>query len=245
MPNHSSIVITGGSSGIGLAAAKKLAHRFKTVYLIDIQKPMEAIDNAVFIECDVSDMPSVEQAVKKIDAPLYGLFSAAGVLESNRLEMTSVERIHEVVDINLKGTLFILKAFLPIFQAQGHGNIVLCGSDQSFVGKSGNSLYGATKAAIAQLCKAMAVENAEFNIRVNCVCPGTIDTPLYQAAIQRHAKKVGISIDDVVDALSKEQPIQRIGTAEEVAELVGFLMSDQASFMTGSLIPIDGGYTAQ
>ena len=242
------LIISGGSSGIGLATTKMALDVFDGVYVLDVQALEYAHPKLHFIRCDVADALQVEHAIAQItQAPISSLhlFLCAGILESNRLENSSIERMQAVVHINLLGALYILKAVLPYMQKYQCGNIVLTGSDQSLVGKSGNALYGATKAAIAQLAKSLAIENASYNIRVNCVCPGTIDTPFYQNASEAYAIRHGLDVNAIRSGLAKEQPVGRIGTAEEVAELVMFLLSDQARFMTGAIIPIDGGYTAQ
>ena len=250
------LLISGGSSGIGLATAIQAIEKkqFDAIYILDIQEPklnnsksIININQLNYIECDVTDYQQVKSAIDKIaqTQPITHLFVCAAVLESNRLENTTADRIQQVININLAGAIFVLKATLPYMQNNNKGNIVLTGSDQSFVGKSGNSIYGCTKAAVANLAKSMAVENAQYNIRVNCLCPGTIDTPFYQQASLRYATKNNLDIEKVRASLAREQPVGRIGTPEEVAELALFLLSDQASFMTGSVIPIDGGYTAQ
>lgn len=243
------LLITGGSSGIGLATAQIALEqkRFNQIYILDIQAPSFKHSNLHYIACDVSDHQQVKAAVDQIGSThtITHLFICAGVLESNRLENSTAERLQQVININLMGAIFALKTVLPYMQKNNQGNIVLTGSDQSFIGKAGNAVYGCTKAAIANLAKSMAVENSEFNIRVNCICPGTIDTPFYQQATINYAKRNNLDLAQVRAELASEQPIGRIGTAEEVGQLALFLLSDQAGFMTGSVIPIDGGYTAQ
>ena len=128
---------------------------------------------------------------------------------------------------------------------QKYGNIVLTGSDQSFIGKGESAVYGATKGAIAQLTKSTAIDYAKYNIRVNCICPGTIDTPLYHHAVNRYSSKTGVGKDSIYESLKSAQPLSRIGKPEEVAHLVEFLFSEKSSFITGSLLSVDGGFIAQ
>ena len=243
------LIITGGSSGIGLETGMQVIQQkmFKRVYVLDVQPPMTQQEGLIYIACDVADYLQVQAAVDKIAAEniVTHLFVCAGVLESNRLENSTVERLQQVININLMGCIFAIKAVLPYMQKNKQGNIVLTGSDQSFVGKSGNAVYGCTKAAVANLAKSIAVENAEYHIRVNSICPGTINTPFYQQATKQYAKRHLLQLEKVQADLASEQPLKRIGTASEVAELAVFLLSDKASFMTGATIPIDGGYTAQ
>lgn len=119
------------------------------------------------------------------------------------------------------------------------------GSDQSFVGKGKSSVYGMTKGAIGQLTKSTAIDYAPFNIKVNCICPGTIDTPLLDKAIVKFQSLTGFSSLEIQELLEKAQPINRITKPEEIANVACYLLSDENSFMTGSLIPVDGGYTCQ
>jgi len=130
-------------------------------------------------------------------------------------------------------------------KANGKGNIVLMGSDQSIVGKGKSSVYGLTKGAIGQLTKSTAIDYAEYNIRVNCICPGTIDTPLLAKAIEGFSWITNLSHDDILYSLESAQPIKRIAKPAEIANVVRFLLSDESSFITGSLISADGGYTCQ
>lgn len=130
--------------------------------------------------------------------------------------------------------------------SQKSGSIVLTGSDQSTIGKKHSFIYGATKGAIGQMTKSLALDCAPFNVRVNCVCPGAIKTDLYDGAVKNAAEKYfGGDIKPVEDGVKQKHPLGRIGTPEEVAKLVYFLCSDDAGFMTGGLIPVDGGYTCQ
>ena len=119
------------------------------------------------------------------------------------------------------------------------------GSDQSFIGKGKSSVYGLSKGAIAQLTKSTAIDYAEFNIKINCICPGTINTPLLDKAVEKFKSLSGMQNDEVMKILQEAQPIQRIAEPSEIATVVSFLLSEENSFMTGALVPVDGGYTCQ
>ena len=174
--------------------------------------------------------------------PNYFPFSLHKV---GNIEETSLDDFEKVLSVNLKGVFYVLKEILPIMRANEKGNIVLMGSDQSLVGKGKSSVYGLTKGAIGQLTKSTAIDYADYNIRVNCICPGTIDTPLLAKAIEGFSSLTNISNDNILSSLALAQPIKRIAKPYEIANVVLFLLSDASSFITGSLFSADGGYTCQ
>ncbi|QHS34351.1 SDR family oxidoreductase (plasmid) [Piscirickettsia salmonis] len=153
------------------------------------------------------------------------------------------EKYEIIFNINVKGTLFFIQNFVTLIENNYGGSICLVGSDQSFVGKGSSVLYGATKGAIATITKSLAIDFASSNIRVNSVCPGTIETPLYHNAVKSNSHKLNMTNDDLYHILKTSQPIQRVGLPEEVSNVIYFLNSGEASFVTGSLYSVDGGYT--
>jgi NAD(P)-dependent dehydrogenase (short-subunit alcohol dehydrogenase family) len=161
------------------------------------------------------------------------------------MEETSDEQLDDLVSLNILGTFCTVQAVIPFMKMQKKGAIVLMGSDQSFIGKASSSVYGMTKGAIGQLTKSTAIDYAPYNIRVNCICPGTIDTPLLHKAVDRYAGITAKSKNEIYEGLNTIQPLGRIGKAEEIALVVAFLLSDENSFMTGSLVSADGGYVCQ
>src|SRR5262249_50351276 len=173
------------------------------------------------------------------------LLVAAGVHLFANIEDISIEEFERVLSINLKGPFYVLKEVLPVMREQRAGNIVLMGSDQVFIGKGSSAVYGLSKAALGQLTKSTAIDYAPYNVRINCICPGTIDTPMLRPSIERFHQISGTPVDQIYELLRKAQPVQRLGTPEEIAKAVMFLLSDDCPFMTGALISADGGYTCQ
>ena len=239
-------VITGASSGIGKATLELLKKESSLVYNLDNTPPIPP--DPYFIDCDVSNRVNVEQAIKIIyekEKKIDFLFANAGRHLFANIEDTSYEQLESLVGINLMGTFYLLKTVIPIMKQQQKGSIVLMGSDQSFVGKASSAVYGMTKGAIAQLAKSTAIDYAAFNIRVNCICPGTIQTPLLDNAVKQFVNKTGQEAAAVFASLDRVQPLGRVGRPEEIANAVRFLFSNDSSFITGALIAADGGYTCQ
>ena len=239
-------VITGASSGIGKATLELLRNEGCLVYNLDIMPPAQA--DRYFIDCDVSNRLNVEQAIKTIfdkEKRIDFLFSNAGRHLFANIEDTSYAQLESLVSINLMGTFYLLKSVIPLMKLQQKGSIVLMGSDQSFVGKASSSVYGMTKGAIAQLAKSTAIDYAPFNIRVNCICPGTTQTPLLDNAVKQFVSRSGQEATAVYASLDSVQPLGRVGRPDEIARTVRFLFSDDSSFVTGALIAADGGYTCQ
>ena len=238
-------VITGASSGIGKATRQLLIDKGAVVYNLDLFN--EDSNDEFYINCDVSDYNLVKEGVKYIfnkHNRIDLLFANAGLHKVGNIEETSLDDFEKVLSVNLKGVFYVLKEILPIMKAHG-GNIVLMGSDQSIVGKGKSSVYGLTKGAIGQLTKSTAIDYADYNIRVNCICPGTIDTPLLVKAIEGFSSMTNLSNDSILNSLELAQPIKRIAKPYEIANVVRFLLSDESSFITGSLFSADGGYTCQ
>jgi NAD(P)-dependent dehydrogenase (short-subunit alcohol dehydrogenase family) len=239
-------VITGASSGIGQATKVRLRENGAIVYNLDLHN--EEPNDEFYMHTDVSDFESVKRAVDEVYAMhqrLDLLFANAGKHFVGSIEETSFENFENIISINLKGVFYCLKAVLPYMRTQKSGSIVLMGSDQALIGKGRSAVYGLTKGAIGQLTKSTAIDYATHNVRVNCVCPGTIDTPLLENAVNGFSKIANLEKDVIMESLKNAQPINRIAQPSEIANVVCFLFSDEASFMTGNLCSVDGGYTCQ
>ncbi len=238
-------VITGASTGIGKATKDLLESSGCRVYNLDIA---ETDGSPHFIPCDVRDRHAIKVAIDEVfrrEQRIDFLFANAGVHLFAGIEETSDEEFDLVTATNITGVFYSLKSVLPYMKVQGKGSIVLMGSDQSWVGKARSSVYGLTKGAIGQLTKSTAIDYAPHGIRVNCICPGTIDTPLLHKAVKRYSTLNAANEAEVLQSLNNIQPLGRIGQPGEIAAVVAFLLSDENSFMTGSLVSADGGYVCQ
>src|SRR5688572_25427434 len=209
-------LVVGGASGMGNAVVRLMGREGVRTHVFDIK---EAGD-AVFHRCDVRDYGQVRDAVREVMAKegrIDLMFIAAGVHLFAGIEETSVDEFERVLSINTKGPFYVLKEVLPVMREQRYGNIVLMGSDQVFIGKGSSAVYGLSKAALGQLTKSTAIDYAAHNVRVNCICPGTTDTPMLAPSIERFHQMSGTPIEEIYEMLKKAQPIQRLGTVEEIA----------------------------
>lgn len=238
-------IVSGGSTGIGRATVELFRSKGIRTYNLDRQHPHDTTD---FIQCDLTDPNQVQDALYTIcqkETSIDYLVSNAGMHHSSTIEDTSLDDFQKVIDTNLKSAFILVKEVIALMKFQQKGSIVIMGSDQSFIGKPHSTAYGMTKAALGNLAQSTAIDYASYNIRVNCVCAGTIDTPLFRNAIQNASDSSGTPVETIKQEEDELQPLGRVGKPEEVAQLINFLCSDNASFITGALYPIDGGYTAQ
>ncbi|MFO1350892.1 MAG: SDR family NAD(P)-dependent oxidoreductase [Gammaproteobacteria bacterium] len=246
--------ITGGATGIGRATVEKFAREGVQVGFLDRNEPAGAAavaqlgaERVLFVAGDVSRRADVAKAIDRTAARFGGidvLFPCAGIHRVNTVLDITEEDWDLVMNINLKGTLYVLMEGVPKLVAGGGGAVVLMASDQALVGKRGSFAYGASKGAVGQMTKSLAQDLGDKNIRVNAVCPGTIRTPLAEAAFDTFAARLGVPSAQLWEQEAQHYPLGKVGTPAEVAELVYFLASAKASFMTGGLYPIEGGLTA-
>lgn len=237
-------LVIGGASGMGNAVVRLLADAGCRTHVLDIQETADG----EFQFCDVRNYVQVSQCVQNVvekEGRIDLLFVAAGVHLFAGIEDTSIDEFERVLSINLKGPFYALKEVLPVMRKQRYGNIVLMGSDQVFIGKGCSTAYGMSKAALGQLTKSTAIDYAKHNVRINCICPGTIDTPMLNPSIERFHQTSGMPMEEIHEMLRNAQPIWRLGTPEEIGRAVMFLLSDDCPFMTGALLSADGGYTCQ
>jgi len=243
------LVISGGSSGIGEACINKFLANGYIIYNLDI------VDNPGFTQitrynylatdvCSESAVKSALDTLSRLAVNIGVLIISAGKHLSAKIEDTSTEMLEQILNLNLLGAWWLIKYSLPLMKNNG-GSIVTIGSDQSSIAKTNSAAYGMTKAALAHLTKSTALDYAKYNIRANCIGAGTIDTPLYRQAIASYAQTSGIALEQIEAEEAACQPLNRIGNASEVAELAYILSQDSLAYITGTLIPLDGGYIAR
>jgi NAD(P)-dependent dehydrogenase (short-subunit alcohol dehydrogenase family) len=239
-------LITGAGSGIGRATARLLAKRGGAVVAADVNRPaaeetaalVRAADGRVeACGCDVTRAEDVEGTValaRRAFGRLDVVVNCAGILRVAPLEETSEKEWDEVLAVNLTGAFLLTRAALRALREQGGGAIVHIASRAAIRAKEGHGAYAASKAGILQLTQMAAVEGARHGIRVNCVCPGLIDTPMTRGMYD---------MDASIAAWKEVCPLGRPGTPDDVARAMLFLASDDAAFITGVALPVDGGRT--
>ena len=217
-------LVTGAGSGIGAAVARLLDSDGADVVAADV--------TGTDFHLDVREEAAVAEAVRDIDV----LVNVAGVGSTTSAPDTPLDVWEEVFAVNARGTFLCCKHAIPVMIARGGGSIVNIASVAAVVGLRNRAAYCASKGAVVALTRALAVDHVDDGVRVNAVCPGTVDTPW----VRRLVDDAGESLDE----LTARQPLGRLGTPEEIAEAVAYLASDAAGFVTGSVFVIDGGLTA-
>ncbi len=244
-------LITGGNSGIGRETALLFAREGAKVALTGrdeergkrvVEEIRKASGTAIFIRSDVRQARECKQAVDttvRHFGRLDILFNNAGVFYPHSVVDCPEEEWDLTIDINLKGTYLMSKLVLPAMIAQGSGVIINNASGWGIAGGNEAASYCASKGGVVLLTKAMAIDHGRQGIRVNCLCPGDVDTPMLAA----DAKLRGMEWKDYL-AEASNRPLGRIGTPEEIARAALFLASDESSFVTGAVLAVDGGGTA-
>lgn len=241
-------LVTGGSSGIGRATALAFARKGAKIVVADWVENMETMDmienlggEALFVKCDVSNSADVKALIEKIIATFGRLdfaYNNAGIEGTSApTQDCSEENWDKTIGINLKGIWLCMKHEIPVMLKKGKGVIVNCSSVAGLVGFQGLPAYVASKHGVIGLTKTAALECAKHGIRVNVVCPGVIQTPMIDRLTGK--KK------EAVEQFTGLEPIGRFGKPEEIANAVIWLCSDEASFVTGIEMPVDGGFVAQ
>jgi NAD(P)-dependent dehydrogenase (short-subunit alcohol dehydrogenase family) len=241
-------IITGGGSGIGRATAEVFAREGAKVVVADynadtgretVQVIKDAGGEALFVEVDVSDSSQVQQLVQSaLDA--YGgidiLFNNAGVLLFGTVQDTEEEDWNRLMSINLTGVFLCTKAVLPHMIEGGGGSIINLTSSTGAHDAAANAVaYVTSKGGVALFTRAAAIDHAQDNVRINAIAPGPTDTPML---------RLNLSTEEL-EAFAATFPMNRLGRPEELANAALFLASDESSFVTGAILAVDGGQTAQ
>ncbi len=247
-------LVTGGTSGIGEATALRFASEGATVAIAgrDQERGQAVTDRlrelgaeSLFVSGDVADESAVTalvDAVRERFGRIDVLVNNAGIINFGTVVDARVAEWDRLMATNVRGVFLVSRAVLPHMMAHGGGSVVNVGSNLGLVGTRNAAAYAASKGAIIQLTRAMALDHVDAGVRVNCICPGTIETPLVQR------QRIGRSEEQLRQAAERTKlrfPIGRIGTPDEVVGLLTYLVSDEASFVTGAVFSVDGGYTTQ
>ena len=229
-------VVTGGASGIGLATARLLVAEGATVAALD-REPGAAEPGVTPIAADVTDQGSLDAAAASLDG-VDIVIANAGIGATGTVVDNDDDEWHRVYDVNVLGIVRTVRAFLPQLRESSAPAIVCTSSVVATTGLPLRAVYGASKGAVLALTMSMAADFAPDGIRVNCVCPGTVDTPWVGRLLDQ--------ADDPAAAranLVARQPIGRLGTAEEIADAIVYLASPRAGYVSGTALAIDGGIT--
>lgn len=235
-------VVTGGASGIGLATTKKLLSEGANVVILDLKMDEEIInslgENVLYLKCDVSNEENVknciEEIIKKFDHIDYLVANAGIGGSASKPHEVSMDEWNKVISVNQTGIFLLNKYVINEMLRGGKGAVVNTSSMYGLVGSTTSFAYSASKGAINQMTRSLALTYARDNIRVNAIAPGYVDTPI-----------LSMVPDNIKEAMGNELPIGRLGKDTEIANLICYLLSDDASFITGAIIPIDGGFTAK
>ena len=246
-------LITGGNSGIGRATALLFAEEGACVAIAARdeargQETVEGIEEiggqALFIACDVSRAGDCQEAVRRtvdVFGKLDILFNNAAVIHPHKTVLdTTEEEWKHTMDVNVKGLYLMSKQANPDIIAAGGGAIVNTASIYGLVGGEGAAAYCASKGAVVLLTKAMALDHAEQGIRVNCICPGSVDTPMLRGEMEALG-----GYEEAAPVFAAKHAMNRICSPEEVAYAALYLASDASSFVTGISLPVDGGRSAR
>lgn len=238
------VFITGAASGIGLACAKRFASERADVLGFDLNEgegwaEVTALNsNAHLMTGDVTDLASQEAAVAealKRFGRLDVVITSAGIGDAGPVHMVEQDAWQRVLDINLTGTFLSIKAALAPMMAQRCGSIITIASVEGLIASEGGSSYNASKAAVVNLTRNVAMDYGQMGIRANSICPGFIETPMFNSVMDH--------LPDMKESVRKEHKLGRFGKPEEMAGIAYFLASDDSSFVTGQAIAGDGGYS--
>jgi NAD(P)-dependent dehydrogenase (short-subunit alcohol dehydrogenase family) len=243
-------IVTGAARGLGLGIAARLVEDGMTVVLSDVASDLETVAaslgaNALARRCDVSDASQVDTLVDEAvgrQGRLDLFVANAGIGAGGPIAEMDDETYRRIVAVNLDGVFFSCRAAARVMIAQGSGCIVTVGSifGRDTPAKSG--VYGATKAGVMAMTHALARELGPHGIRVNCISPGNMATEMHWAVLEQRARERGVPVEQVIDEVRATIPLGRHGTGDDVGAVVSFLASDDAAYVSGQTLNVDGGY---
>ncbi len=234
-------LVTGAASGIGRATAIRLAEEGATVVAVDRAPAVDEAGPTIDRTVDITDEGAVADLVAGIVSThgrLDSVVNAAGVAGGGPVHLLDLAEWQRVIDINLTGTFLVAKHALGPMVDQGKGAIVNLASVEGIEGTEGGSAYNASKGGVVILTKNLAIDYGAKGVRANCICPGFIDTPMMDSVLGDPSMEV------YRNKIVAEHKLNRFGQASEIAAAAAFLVSDDASFVTGHALVVDGGYTA-
>ncbi|HEY7133782.1 MAG TPA: SDR family NAD(P)-dependent oxidoreductase [Acidimicrobiia bacterium] len=234
------VLVTGAASGLGLACVQRFADEGATVVGVDLQDPSDW-PGARFDRLDVTDEDGVSALVPSIvrdHGRLDAVVNSAGVAGGGPAHLVPLDDWERVLRVNLTGTFLVCKHAVVPMMEQGSGSIVNVASIEGIEGTEGGSSYNASKGAVVIFTKNMAIDYGRRGVRVNCICPGFIDTPLFRSVMDSPG------MTTVRERYREEHKLGRFGRPEEIAGAALFLVSDDSSFVTGHALVVDGGFTA-
>jgi len=242
------VVITGGASGIGLAMVKKFATELWSVFVIDtnqaegekVEKELKEKGYSVaFLNCNITQTAAVKTLFTAIPGKIDTLINNAGISHIGKVENTSEEDFERLFQVNVKGSFLCIQAALPKLRQDGGGSILNMASVAATIGIPDRFAYSMTKGAMLTMTLSIARDYVAEGIRCNCISPGRVHTPFVDGFI---AKTYPGQEKEMFEKLAATQPIGRMGSPEEIAELAYFISSDAGGFITGSNYNIDGGF---
>lgn len=232
-------LVTGGASGIGQSVVKKFTAAGADAIVVDVdEKRVREITSHRAFVCDITNETSLQEAFRSIPR-LDILVNCAGIGLVGTVEETEAADFERLFRVNVEGTFLAIKTALPLLLAS-HGSILNIGSVAGMVGVKRRFAYCATKGAVHAMTHQLAVDYPT-QIRVNCIAPGTVDTPFVEGYLEKYHRD---EKDKVRAELNQRQPIGRLGQPDEIADLAVYISSPAAAFMNGSIVTIDGGWTA-